>query len=273
MGAYPLTFFAETQGRVRKNIKAFCLTQPSLAKASTLCEETKNSSPDKTKKEQLSFLPPEIIYQISISHIPLGTLTLRTSYAPDHDKEILKAMFSLRPWTFLQTLSENNIGLDVTSYINLETLLPYRCEQTNLYLMKKGSQPRTTIYDHENLSMNRKGHEQDIFKDTRDMVSLWLWIMAKNYEKVPSTQSTLNVKGHLYLVTGEYIKKIGDRFVINFEIRGINQRSQKTNIWHAQVLLEKTGKLFLPLQVNLNKNLLSIQIKMLKGSLPKVARW
>ncbi len=149
----------------------------------------------------------EFSYGIYVMNIAAGELKLGIQESPYQDREALEAHLSLRPFKFLRAISSDGIGVDGVSFFNKENLLPYLFEQTTPYAMRKGKTGKTIEYHHGERWMLRKAKKEDIEEDTRDPVSLIVWLMSRDYENEDLFKSTLNINRKIYTVVG----KVGER--------------------------------------------------------------
>ncbi len=150
----------------------------------------------------------ELNYKLYFMNLPLGYLKVKIGELQEQDKNIYKAHLRLRPWSFLSRISNHNIGLNMTSRIDRQSLLPLRYEQTDLYSLKKGKIKRILEYDHQALTISKKGHLEDIEEDTRDYPTWFLWLMSQDYTKRQPFKTTININKLIFLSVG----KVKDSF-------------------------------------------------------------
>jgi hypothetical protein len=210
----------------------------------------------------------QVDYRLYMMNIPMGYLTLSVEDASDENLDVHRARLSLRPLQFLKTISFNNIGLDFTTLVDKKTLLPYRFEQNNVYYIKKGKKPKEIVYHHDDLLIQRKGRNEDIQDDTRDPVSLILWLMFQDYENTQLIKTTLNISRRIYLVVGK-VEAIRDqagnpyqakRVKLKLRILQLNKEFKEVNSFSAMVYLLKKDTYYLPVSFDIRKKYLQLSV-------------
>ncbi len=170
---------------------------------------------------------PPLRYNIDLMNIPMGYLDLDIQDEDENGKDFYRGQALLKPPALLNNISFDNLGFHMTSFIDKQSLLPRRFETIDVYSAKKGKNKRTIEYHHPELFMHYKTQDEDIEDDTRDYVSLLIWLMSQNYERDNLVKSTLNVNRKIYLVVGK---------VKDFEIFHVDQHDYTVVYLRVQFL-------------------------------------
>lgn len=158
-------------------------------------------------KYQYRSVENEFNFEPSFFSLPLGIMNFQIGKTTFQEKEVYDVRLSLMPQEFLKRISMENLGIDFSSLSDKNRLLPYSFLQKTSFDTKRGKSGRQISYDHENLVMERKGQKEDILDDTRDPLTLILWLMKQDYENKDLVKSTLNINRKIYLVIGQVKQK------------------------------------------------------------------
>ncbi len=120
-------------------------------------------------------------YQWRIGKLSLAYSEFTFEEIVFHQQEALRIHLQLRPIFLFRKISFDQIGFDITTILNKENLLPLVYEEIDIYRRKKGMSPKMTSYFHENLYMDRNKNIEGIDPDTRDLLSLFYWLMNQDY--------------------------------------------------------------------------------------------
>ncbi len=141
-------------------------------------------------------------YQILFLGIPVGQATLDIT-PDDVNLGQQSVVMQIKPCGWVQKLSGNRAGLAIVSRVDTATGLPLSSEENTFDKIKKGKKGRSIIYHHDDLYMERRIYKEDIFPDTRDLGSLTMWLMTRDYKTQKLFQSTMNISRNMYMVTAE----------------------------------------------------------------------
>lgn len=200
-------------------------------------------------------------YRLYFMNLPLGYLNLEKKETQYERRNVYKIHLNIRPFNLFKIISLDNIGIDFTALIDKNRLLPYRFEQSDLYSTKRGKSPRTIVYHHEDLFIERKGNAEDIQDDTRDPVSIILWLMSQDYENTQFIKSTLNINRTIYVVVGKVKdgtslggRANGPKLVeLKLKILQLDRGFNPVNTFPMTVYLVKKGKIYLPVRLDIRK--------------------
>lgn len=205
-------------------------------------------------------------YRIYIMNIPFGSFRLAEEPIIYEGRHARKICFYLRPPALLRAISFDNIGLNLTTVMDAQDLLPYYFEQSDVYSAKKGKSPKRIVYHHDALWMERKGYKEDIWDDTRDVVSMISWLMSQEYSDEKFLKTTMNINRTIYLVAGKTRemdlprKQLPQEGVleVRLKILQLDKIFKKSGEWGATVYLMKAGQRYLPLFFRANKGFIRI---------------
>ncbi len=205
-------------------------------------------------------------YRIYIMNIPFGSFRLTEEPIIYEGRHARKIHFQLRPPALLRAVSFDNIGLNLTTVMDAQDLLPYYFEQSDVYSAKKGKSPKRIVYHHDALWMERKGYKEDIWDDTRDVVSMISWLMSQEYGDERFLKTTMNINRTIYLVAGKTKEMDSPRkqpsqekvSEVRLKIFQLDKTFNKSGEWRATVYLMKAGQRYLPLFFRANKGFLRI---------------
>ncbi len=119
-------------------------------------------------------------WAVRILGVPVGEARLESHSNGPYDAD---AGFSLRPLMA-------KAGLFWRSQWRVSDFLPIVFQEKE----------RRTVYHHDRLLMERRGYEEDIFADTRDPLTLTLWLMHADRTGGREACSTMNIGRDLYRV-------------------------------------------------------------------------
>lgn len=205
-------------------------------------------------------------YRIYIMNIPFGSFRLTEESIIYEGRHARKICFYLRSPALLRAVSFDNIGLNLTTVMDAQDLLPYYFEQSDVYSAKKGKSPKRIVYHHDALWMERKGYKEDIWDDTRDVVSMISWLMSQEYSDEKFLKTTMNINRTIYLVAGKTRemdlprKQLPQERVVQVRLKifQLDKTFNKSGEWGATVYLMKAGQRYLPLFFRANKGFIRI---------------
>lgn len=198
----------------------------------------------------------DVAYKVTLFNAPLGEIFFKAGRA-----EKVQSSAQLKPWPFLQKLSQGTLVLNMAATSNPDNFLPEEFAKITLYRMNKGKGPHKIIYHHDQLFMERKEKREDILSDTRDPLSLILWLGHQDYENRALFKSTLNIDRRLYVVTAKVVKKVGPIVDLNVEVTGIDNNYDKVSHYPLAVRLYKTADGHLPVWLKLQLGIFPFQVQ------------
>ncbi|GEM_PF-2985251 len=192
-------------------------------------------------------------YSVNLGGLFLGWVSLEI--VPDKaDARNLTISFTIRPWELIQRLSADRAGFRMTSTMSQDTMLPIVYEENTLNKIKKGKKGRSIIYHHDDLYMERKIYEEDIFSDTRDTISIVGWLMTRDYGKEQIIQSTMNIQRRTYIVVGKVKSPpvdtgAGRPFLLNLRVAEVDKEFRELKNWSLEIGFLRNDGWFLPIFV------------------------
>jgi len=152
-------------------------------------------------QQKMSYSIPqkEHIFKINFFGIQLGYFYLKNEGEILRDgKKFCKISFELRPWTWLQKVSGDRIGVKAISLLDENDLMSVEFEQIDLMRLKKGKSGKKIIYHRNDLFMERRGYKEDVEFDTRDPLAAMLWILLSDYKSPGGHRTTFNINRKLF---------------------------------------------------------------------------
>ena len=197
-----------------------------------------------------------LTYRVSLLNIPLGTLTLRFCAEPQtaFDPSLCQMELRLTPVNWLFHLSQKNLGLQMTTWMDKKTFLPAQYQLQNFYALKKGKPSKTVKYNHSGLFLEHKGKRGSILDDTRDILSTVYWLMNQDLDKVKLLKTTMNTNRRLYLVVGKsrdtgFKKNQGELIRVDFRFLKLKQEFQVDQVIPMKMEFVKKGDLYIPILI------------------------
>ena len=188
---YEPAFLAKTRHELRQIIDAHPLA------------DKINAVPEQMSKALSGYWPQLLDFSIRLWGIPLGTVRVAMGEDSTGAGNLYLGKFSLRPFKLLRTVTKDNLGLDWVSHFQGDHFLPIFFEQNTPAKIKNGKSGQQIIYHHDQLFMERRGYQEDIFEDTRDPVSWLAWLLHQDYDQTTTVKSTVNISRDIYEVQGE----------------------------------------------------------------------
>ncbi len=218
IGDYQKSYFAKTKYEIRRQIDAGF---PSAWAENTGLKILQNEA---------SYIPSgEYVFKMKLLGIPLGYLYLRNGGVIQKDsRRLFRISIELKPWFWLQKASKDKVGFRMTSLVT-EELLPVEFEQIDLMKLKKGKMGRKIVYHHDDLFMERRGYKEDIEADTRDLVSVVLWIFANSYTDQTGYHTTFNIERDLCVLEVIPVFVKNNETFLSLKVNSQNQKRKKHN--------------------------------------------
>lgn len=171
-------------------------------------------------------------------------------------QEDLRAVVKIEPPGFLKKLSKGQWNLHLTSSLDPASDLPLTFERTTDAGIRKNKSAEIITYHHDKLFMQRREATEDILADTRDPVSVLVWLMHRNYEKERLIKTTMNIHRTIYMVVGkaqEYPdKNTGSLVKVKLRLVKTLPTWQPLKAYTAEVILLKRKDFYLPLRWDLD---------------------
>lgn len=201
--------------------------------------------------------PVKLKYKLSVNFIPLGDLEINI----DEDQaQNIEAQLLLSPFYLLKKVSDNGLGLEMIATIDKATLLPHEFKKNTFYRKKKGKGYKEIQYDHKQLYMQRSGYQEDIEKNTRDMLSTMVWLLAQDFEGDDDVQSMMNISRSMYNIEVTSIKKADQVKTWTHKMTGVISKIGEDYVVQKQIpfLIKGTREndMFIPSSIQLRMGVL-----------------
>lgn len=259
-GEYKEAYYAKSKYEIRQMIS-------NGQKAISQLDATASLGPMRLQKKYTnSEFFKEFQYTIELNSIPLGHAFLKITPDPA-DKDQWQATFKILPFSFIQKLSNGKAGIVFSSLINNKNLLPVEFEQQTMYGIQKGKKGKRIIYHHDDLFMERKIYKEDIFSDTRDPVSLLVWLSFQNYEEPGPIKSTMNIERDFYVAQGRVKEKTAVspgplKICLEVSLNKINQEYKVLKVIPLEVNFIKKDGWSPPTDIHLHFGILRGSLKL-----------
>jgi len=199
-------------------------------------------------------LTKSYVYRLSCLGIPIGHWQWQTKEGYVDQKRYTYSIFTFKPWAWLT----HHYGYVYKTILD-QNFLPIRSQEGSLDKFKKNL-VRTIIYNHHQGFMRRRGYEEDILSDTRDLAGLLTWGLKQNYQQGGVFRTSFHEGRNLYQCEVIPVKSVRDKIFINIHISRI-RRDLTIRPWGTlEARLIHQGDINLPVQLILKFGFLHIPI-------------
>lgn len=211
-----------------------------------------------TRKRPL--VPPDFlltssyIFNLSWGGVPIGHWQWQTGDGYSDHNEYTLSVFTLKPWVWFS----HNYGYVYKTILD-QDLLPIIAQEGSLDRSKKNL-PGAIIYDHQQGFMVRRGYQEDIFFDTRDLAGLLTWVLKQDYRQGGVFRTSFHVGRELYQCEIMPEKMIHDKVLLNIQLSRVRRDLTISPWMNLEALLIHRGNVNLPAQIILKFGFLHIPI-------------
>ncbi len=189
-----------------------------------------------------SALPLRLNYQSYSGKIPIEHFEFILS----QNHSTYKANLKIHPLDLLKIFPHDAAPTNLESLIDDKTFLPF-------YFIKNSRE--RFDYHHERRSVTINGHDYDIEEDTRDFLSIFVWLMKQDYLNQDIIKSTVNINSRVFLVVGKVQERHQLSFnskktqLIKLKVKGIevNQGYRIQGVHSMEIFLVKDGSWSIPI--------------------------